>query len=261
MSASEPARVKRDDIAGRNPPEVPYLFVLISFGRVVWLLEHAGAPSLSTHRSIRAAIRCAENIARRWLWEHQEREESARGVNFPGDTAFPSNLMPAAIWLGTREYAGVWLHGGTGTRYGDRETFGMLGDSRLVTLGEAMRIFGINLEEGVVWRPHWYWDHFEHWTVNFTRYVRDARPTLEMENTRPWQEMSWLGLVGCPYPYVTASWDRVTLEFLDNPSVERVSRSQTPVARSLRPRWGAYLTDLVAAQWLLDMNENEDARE
>jgi len=51
----------------------------------------------------------ADNIARHWIWEHCKHTP---GVNFPGDTAFPQSLMLVTLWLGTREFAGVWLHGG-----------------------------------------------------------------------------------------------------------------------------------------------------
>ena len=85
---------------------------LISFGRVVWLLEKARIPPLRGPRGIGAAIRCSENIARWRIWEHQKREWESRGVCFPGDTSFLECMVPLALWLTTCEYAGTWLHGG-----------------------------------------------------------------------------------------------------------------------------------------------------
>ena len=78
---------------------IPEVVRLISFGRVVWLLEKAGIPLLRGPRGIGAAIRCSENIARWWIWEHQEREQTSRGVCFPGDTSFTECMLPSALGL------------------------------------------------------------------------------------------------------------------------------------------------------------------
>ena len=89
--------------------EVPQLITIISSSRVVWLLEKAGGPPLNSPRNRGATMRCAEKIARRWIWEHVERSKEDERVSFPGDLAIPQSLMPVARWLATREYAGIWL--------------------------------------------------------------------------------------------------------------------------------------------------------
>ena len=49
--------------------------------------------------------------------------------------------MPVARWLGTWEYAGVWLHGGADSLFDTRETFYILGDSRMSSIHAAMAVF------------------------------------------------------------------------------------------------------------------------
>ena len=57
----------------RPVPVDDELLITVSFGRVLWLLEKAGATVPRPTQGIRPVIRCAENIVRWWLWEHRER--------------------------------------------------------------------------------------------------------------------------------------------------------------------------------------------
>ena len=45
------------------------------------------------------------------MLEHYERVKGNDHVRFPGELAMQQGLMPIAIWLGVREYGGVWGHG------------------------------------------------------------------------------------------------------------------------------------------------------
>jgi hypothetical protein len=114
---------------GRNTAEIPKLVATISFGRVLWLLEKAEIPPALAHQKILPVMRCAENIARWWMREHREQRVRDVRVSFPGDVSLPQALMPSAIWLGTREYAGIWLHSKGGGRYQDGEVMGSFGES------------------------------------------------------------------------------------------------------------------------------------
>ena len=67
-------------------------------------------PALTRHWD-RDVLRCAENIARWWMVEHKERPREEGRVRFPGVVTIPQGLLPADLWLGTREYAGIWRHG------------------------------------------------------------------------------------------------------------------------------------------------------
>ena len=75
------------------------LLITLSFGRVAWMVEKAGATIPQSMQGLQSLIQCAENIVRWWMWEHVERGPSDV-TTFPGDTALPQVLFPAALWLG-----------------------------------------------------------------------------------------------------------------------------------------------------------------
>ena len=159
-----------------------------------------------TPRHYQAAVRCTDNIAQHWMWEHRE---YVPGVLFPGDTAFPQSLMPVAIWLGTREFAGVWTHGSR-PRFGTDEIFGFLGDGQLVVLADAMAIYGLEPSPGVAWSPGWYRDNFVHWALHYVRLPSSTINSIVWERSRPSQELTWCGVADCPYPYVTVGSVRLS---------------------------------------------------
>ena len=208
------------------------------------MLEKVGAPLLNTERNLHSAVRCAENVAQRWMWEHQERGLGNTRISFPGDSSLPQSLMPTAIWLGAREYGGIWLHGGGGGRYDEREVFGFLGDGRLVVLSEAAGVFWGGSYSGRVFGAFWYRNRFMHWAINLVRFWSRNRVEFVMEQSRQGQETMWCGLEGCPYPYVTMSPVGLTAyEHLDQ-SMARESRvAEIEIRRDIRPQWGAFVTD------------------
>ena len=249
---------ERCEITQLHRAEIPNIVLVISFGRVIWLLEKAGSPPLTTQRRIRTALRCAENIARRWIWEHHERGAFDSGVSFPGDSSLHQSMMPAAIWLGTREYAGVWLHGGERGRFAEREVFGFLGDGRMSVLSEAMRLYGREMGAGTVLSAPWYRNYFMHWAINFMHFWSRYRGELVLTRSRPGQDMLWCEVVGCPYPYVTITQVAAIARQRLDPNVGREVREPVgDLGRSIRPQWGAYLTgERVAAR-----NLNRDGDE
>ena len=207
------------------------------------MLEHAGHAPPYPPRSIFAAIRCAENIARRWMWEHQERGPEHRRVSFPGEVSMPVEMMPLTTWLGTREYAGVWLHG-SGRRYSDREAFGFLGDGRTALLSEAMRIYGrgSRMTRTGAWSASWYRDRFVHWAINLIHFRTQSQAEIVLELSGVNQANSWCGLAGCPYPYVTLfQVAAVPFARLDHDVGRETCGWSREMYHNVRPRWGAFL--------------------
>jgi len=132
------------------------------------MVEKAGAetssilPGLPAIRN-RVMLWCALNIARWWLVEYNERVQGNNWVSFPGEVAMPCGLMLVAMWLGVREYGGVWRHGGDEGRYADTERLGGIGDGRMTVLSDTLSVYGFNTVVGPVLRPVWYRDKFIEW--------------------------------------------------------------------------------------------------
>ena len=166
------------------PPRVR----VVSFGMVLWMLEKAGVPMHIVHNNVLPAIQCAENIALWWLWEHQELRSTDCGLRFPGDTTFPQCLIPVAIWLGTREYAGVWLHGGADGLFDSKETFAILGNSRMSSIHAAMAVFYQGLQTQGVWWPQWYQDNFKHCVIMLVEFFGYTTQSIFPFNSGPGQE-------------------------------------------------------------------------
>ena len=148
--------------------------------------------------------------------------------------------MPAALWLGVREYTGIWFHGSIGGCFSDHEVHSYLGDSCLAVLSNAIGLFSVGAHLGAAWRLVWYWGNFMHWAVNLVDYTQQRNVEFVMELRRRGQEMGWCELEGCPYLYVTRQLYGFQSTNILNPEVVRVSR--VPKAgdyRSIRPHWGA----------------------
>lgn len=152
-------------------------------------------------------------------------------------------MMPTALWLGTREYSGVWLHGGERGRFSEREVFGFLGDGRMAVLSEATRRYGSEHDGSRVLSPPWYRDRFVHWAIGFIHFWSRYRGDFVLERSRPGQGDVWCGVEGCPSPYVTiVQVAPVAFHRLD-PSVGRESsEANGELSRAIRPHWGAFLT-------------------
>jgi hypothetical protein len=193
----------RIDVAGRVSAAIPNLVVIISFGHVLWLLEKVGVTPSEAHEHILLVVCCAENIGRWWMAEHYKCPATSRRVSFPGDTAMPQSLMLVAIWLGTQEYAGIWVQGEGAGWFRERETLGFLGDSQMSALNSSMAIFGAPLQTQCVWCPTWYRSNFIAWAEEVVRvHGRTERP-FNLAWSRPGQGVAWCGVLGCPYPYIT----------------------------------------------------------
>jgi hypothetical protein len=188
------------------------------------MLEKAGLNPLLSQALVFTTVKCAENVARWWLMEHLERRERDDLVSFPGDTAMLRAMLPAAIWLGKREYSGIWTFGGR-NRFRDLEVFGALGDGRANAVFDALAVYGQVGQSLPSWRPFWYRDGFTDWAREILQ--RSNVPDLLRHD--PESRVHWCGLRCCPYPYVMSG---TTLE------------EPTPdpfVTRSLFPWWGAHL--------------------
>jgi hypothetical protein len=115
---------------------------VISFGRVIWLLEKAGISPFVVVRMPSPALSCAENVTRFWMIEHSERSERERDVSFPGEIAMPVDLSLVAIWVCAREYGGIWRHGKESGPYKGKEELGCLGDMRMATVRNIIASLG-----------------------------------------------------------------------------------------------------------------------
>ena len=248
----------------RPVPVNDELLIAVSFGRVLWMLEKAGATVPRTTQGIRPVIKCAENIVRWWLWEHRERGPTDT-VTFPGETALPQCLMPVALWLGVREYSGIWqLGGGIGRgdvlgRFETGEVMGHLADGRGEAFRAALWEFRRGYREEVVHVPIWYEDAFVHWAVRMLTIWEGTPHANRLLLSRPEQWSSWCGLAGCPYPYVTTANFDMDGAIAAPDDVFVISRQ--PVQgnyRFINPRWGAFVVDRsLAARGGRDENGDE----
>ena len=108
--------------------------MVISLRRILWMMEKSGAekndllPGTAGSRH-RTAMRCARNIAQWWMVEFHKRVKRNPWISYPGEVAMPRGLMPIALWLGVREYGGIWRAGGRDKDFADREQVGYLGDN------------------------------------------------------------------------------------------------------------------------------------
>ena len=228
------------DIAGSLTAEIPRSLLVVSFGCVVWMMEKAGLdPVMSRHWDF-LVLRCAENIARWWMLEHHEWPEEEGHVSFPGEVAMPQGLMPAAIWLGTREYAGILRYGGGEGRFRELEVFGALGDSRSTALYDALSVYRTAAHDQPVWRPLWYRDNFTNWATEILRLP--CLPSLARHNLE--ERENWCGLHWCPYPYVHRVVEHRPYLLLPKHVSVVQPEDPTPNIRNWRImnlRWGTYL--------------------
>jgi hypothetical protein len=73
-------------------------------------------------------------------------------VSFPGDTAMLCTMLLAAIWLGKREYSGIWTFGGC-NRFQDLEVFGALRDGRANAVFDTLAVYGQVGQSLPSWHP------------------------------------------------------------------------------------------------------------
>ena len=154
-------------------------------------------------------LRCAQNIARWWLVEHGERERGSDSISYPGEVAMQQGLMPITLWLGVREYGGIWRHGGGDGQYEGQEWLGFLGDNRMMALSDAMTVYSINHAAGLVLQPTWYCDCFVEWAEEIAGMLVMPDVTNHMSIIRS----NWCGRSGCLYPFITQHIFTPTAEY------------------------------------------------
>ena len=72
------------------------------------MVEKVGLDPALTHWWDHVMLQCTENIAHWWMVEHKECAQEEGHVSFPGEVVMLQGLIPVVLWLGTREYTGIW---------------------------------------------------------------------------------------------------------------------------------------------------------
>jgi hypothetical protein len=204
------------------------------------MLEKAGiSPEIVTEKWD-VAVCCAQNIARWWMIEHVERGVEDDKISYPGEIAMPQGIVPVALWLGMREFGGIWHFGRTAAEYKDHETHGVLGDHKGVAIFDNLSIYGLGAATGPVWRPLWYRSNFVDWAKEIL--LMPNLPNIARHS--PNERENWCGVLRCPYPYVS-EYHPPSPGFLLPKTVVIVKKeSPSPLpfnGRVFLPRWGAHL--------------------
>ena len=219
---------------------LPKVVWVISFGRVVWMLEKAGARPMLTAKGREAAMGCAYNIARWWLIEHVHREAKDVDISFPGEVAMPQGMVPSALWLSMREYGGVWDRGRYPGDFGRFESLGFLGDMKGMAVFDALQTHGVGTSLGLVWRPSWYRNNFMEWARDVMNLPR--LPDLFKHNAL--QDKGFCDIAECPYPYVTLTARPVPESPWRALRLKREDRTPMQFSeRFLAPKWGVHLRE------------------
>ena len=172
--------------------------------------------------------------------EHKEHAQEEGRVSFLGEVAMPQGLIPVVLWLGTREYAGIWRHGGGEGRFRDLEIFGALGDSCNTALFKALAVYGTRVDYEPTWRPMWYRDNFVDWAAEILR----CSNLLILTRHNPENRVNWCSLLSCPYPYASrVAPPNPALTLLRHVLVieEEDPSPRLSNLRLMNPRWGVYL--------------------
>ena len=204
---------------------------------------------------------CAENITCWWMLKHHEQPEEERHVSFPGEVAMPQGLMPAAIWLGTQEYSGVWRYGGGEGQFHKLEIFGALGDSQLTALYNTLLVYRTGAQDEPSWRLLWYCDNFTNWAIKMLHLPN----LLSLARHNPEERENWCGVCWCLYPYVALVVEHhLHLLLLLNVVVIQ-KEDLAPCHHNWRVmclRWGAYLhVEGLQVAGLEEEEEEEDMEE
>jgi len=248
-----------DGVVDSYQDDIPELLTVVSFRRIVWMVEKSGAkmsdiiPGSPAIRN-RVMLRCAQNIARWWLVEYNKCEVGNNRISFLGEVSMHCGLMPVALWLGVSEYGGVWRHSGGKSQYRDEEQLGGIGDNCMSALSDALSVYGLSTASGSVLRPAWYRDRFVEWAEEMANMM--VLPNLRNHNSV--LRTSWCGLVGCPYPYVTERI-LVPIPTIPGPQIVKEDPSLGHVYKHmLYPRWGASLQDSATSQVEMEEGREDD---
>jgi len=213
---------------------------VISFGRIVWMLEKAGIDPELVPKQREAVIGCAYNIAHWWIIEHHHRRREDMDISFLGEIAMLQGMVPAALWLSMQEYGGVWDRGRFLGDYGYFEQFRFLGDHKGAAVFNTLQVYGMGTSLGPVWQPTWYRSDFVEWAKAILRLT----DVPDIYKHKPNQQSAWCGMTWSPYPFVTAVESKVSLG--STGGVDEWWRmedpSPMPVSEDfLIPKWGAHL--------------------
>lgn len=223
------------------------------------MVEKSGAfvqsalPGSSTSLN-KAMLRCARNIARWWQVELHERAKGDSSASYPGEVAMHRGLMPIALWLGVREYGGIWRYGGGEGKFGDEEMMGSLGDKRMSTIADALTVYGLCPTAGTTLRPPWYRDCFVEWAEEVVKF--GALPDLTQHTTA--LGAHWCGKRNFPYPYVTERIIGPGVESLGRHVVKERANPAHVYDRMLYPAWGPYRRDEREGQVRVEEAEMEE---
>ena len=229
---------------------------VISFGRVAWMVEKSGVEMTDAlvgpaeYRN-RTMLKCARNIARWWLMESRGRVEGDDRISYPGEIAMQRGLMPVALWLGVREYGGIWEYGGDERGFEKKEFLGVVGDGRLTAIADALTVYGLN-PAGSTLRPPWYRDRFVEWAEE----IAGLAVLPDLKKHSPLLRKDWCGLRGCPYPYAT---DRIGPPSAVIPGRQILKEPAVPAhvyERMLYPKWGYSKRDPKEGQ--VEVEEEEE---
>lgn len=217
------------DPTSRTDLPLPEVLRVLSFGRIVWMLEKAGITHTTVRERRSAVLCCADNIARWWMVEHKEfRRRKGKG-GFIGDKVMHRDLMPNALWLGMREFGGIWGPGVTENLYNPNERYHFLRKYKNEALLDVLTIRGTATTTGPEWKPIWYRDEFVDWAQEIAR--MSTLPNVSLHSAK--RRENWCGLEKCPYPYVMEyfppSPGRLTL-----PKGSLVGRKEEPTPIAIR---------------------------
>jgi len=93
---------------GRFDQPISAILLVISFSRVVWMLEKAGVSHLIVLKHMHSVRSCTENIVHWWIVEHQEWCNDPEDKGFPRDQAMDRELMPTNAYPAVDGDVKIW---------------------------------------------------------------------------------------------------------------------------------------------------------
>ena len=79
-----------------------------------------------------------------------------------------------------------------------------------------------------------------HWTLHYVRLPSSTINSIVQERSQPSQELTWCGVVDCPYPYVTVGSVRLSSPAEIDSNAVREGRSPEANPWMIWPQWGTY---------------------
>ena len=219
---------------------IPKVVIVISFSRVVWMLEKAGITPWMVTRKQEVVLSCALNIARWWWIEHHHRKLQDKDICFPGEVAMPQAMVPLALWSSMCRYKGDWQRGRYPSDYEMFKQFGFLGDQKGQAVFDMLQVYGTGSLPGPVWRLLWYQSNFVDWAKEVLK-----SPTVpDLYQHDPKKRNGWCRLDNISYPYVLVSETPGLGTLLEETGLgtRKESSAALPISDEfLTPKWGAHL--------------------